>query len=183
MTFLNSVLDESQEKILCCYINTSNENQVIQIVSLDNLIWGKVVFPGQRLLFEAVISDQLEIKTPENVTAKIPCYELRVRESLENIREFLTSYLEMKGRAWWVEVITQEPNCIYYFGPFASSYKAQLYSGGYLEDLEQEKAQVIAVDIKRGQPGELTIVENELGHRLEGQLSLVISSFVESRFY
>jgi CHASE2 domain-containing sensor protein len=58
-----------------------------------------------------------------------------------------------------------------------------LYSGGYLEDLEQEKAQVIAVDIKRGQPGELTIVENELGHRLEGQLSLAISSFVESRFY
>jgi hypothetical protein len=113
MTFLNSVLDESQEKSLCCYMNTSNENQVIQIVSLDNLIWGKVVFPGQRLLFEAVISDQLEIKTPENVTAKIPCHELRVMEYLENIREFLTSYSEMKGRAWWVEVVTQEPNCIY----------------------------------------------------------------------
>jgi hypothetical protein len=37
-------------------------------------------------------------------------------EYLENIREFLTSYLEMKGRAWWVEVVTQEPNVSITFG-------------------------------------------------------------------
>jgi hypothetical protein len=183
MTFFNFVLDESLEKILCSYINTTSENQIIRIKPLHALPWERVVFSGQHLLFEAVLSDQLEIKTSEIVTANIPCYELRVRESLENIREFIASYLEMKGMAWWVEIVTQEPKCIYYFGPFTSSYKAQLSSSGYIEDLEQEEAQVIAVDIKRGQPSELTIFENELGDMLDGKLSLAISNFVEAWLY
>jgi hypothetical protein len=89
MTFLNSVLDESLEKILCSYINTTSKNQIIRIKPLHALPWERVVFSGQHLLFEAVLSDQLEIKTSEIVTANILCYELRVRESLENIQRKL----------------------------------------------------------------------------------------------
>ena len=100
--------------------------------------------------------------------------------SWKDTEEFFTSYLEKMGIAWWVEIITAQPKCIYYFGPFASSYEAQLSSGGYIEDLEQEEAQVIAVDIKRGQPRELTIFEDELVKVLQERLEPVTSSFTEA---
>ena len=37
---------------------------------------------------------------------------------------------------WWLEIITKEPYCIYYFGPFDSLKEAQLEQGGYIEDLK-----------------------------------------------
>jgi hypothetical protein len=45
------------------------------------------------------------------------------RKFLENDEEFFTSYLEKMGMAWWVEIVTEQPKCIYYFGPFASRRK------------------------------------------------------------
>jgi hypothetical protein len=47
------------------------------------------------------------------------------KTSWKDTEEFFTSYLEKMGRAWWVEIITAPPKCIYYFEPFASSYEAQ----------------------------------------------------------
>jgi hypothetical protein len=94
--------------------------------------------------------------------------------------EIFVAYLEKMGIAWWIEVITEEPKCIYYFGPFSSSYDAQASSDGYLEDLEQEKAQVINVDIKRGQPRQLTIFENEFDECIEGRLEAVKPRFAEA---
>lgn len=102
------------------------------------------------------------------------------RKTRENHQGCLACYLEKMGMAWWIEIITQEPRCIYYFGSFARANEAKLLLGGYIEDLEQEGAQIIAVDIKRGQPSELTIFEDELGERFEGKLSLSISSFVQA---
>ena len=61
---------------------------------------------------------------------------------------------------WWIKIITNKPSCIYYFGPFDSKQEAQYYCPGYLEDLVQEKAQVIFVDIAQYQPQELTIDNN-----------------------
>jgi Domain of unknown function (DUF1816) len=90
------------------------------------------------------------------------------------------AYLEKMGIAWWIEVITNQPRCIYYFGPFSSSYDAQASSNGYLEDLEQEKAQIINVDIKRGKPKQLTIFEDEFEENLTGRLQPVIPNFAEA---
>ena len=90
------------------------------------------------------------------------------------------AYLEKMGIAWWIEVITNQPKCIYYFGPFSSSYDAQVSSEGYLEDLEQEKAQIVNVDIKRGQPKQLTIFEDEFEDNLTGRLQPVIPIFAEA---
>ena len=39
--------------------------------------------------------------------------------------------------AWWVEINTNIPRCIYYFGPFNSEKEAQLYKSGYVEDLQR----------------------------------------------
>jgi hypothetical protein len=102
------------------------------------------------------------------------------RKIWENNQGCFACYLEKIGMAWWVEIITQEPQCIYYFGSFARANEAKHFLAGYIEDLEGEGAQVIAVDIKRGQPSELTIFEDELGESFDGNLSPAISRFVQA---
>lgn len=77
------------------------------------------------------------------------------------IEDIFTGYLEKLELAWWIEIVTQEPACTYYFGPFISAKEAKLSQAGYIEDLEQEKAQGISVQIKQCQPLELTIFEEE----------------------
>ncbi|HEY9893205.1 MAG TPA: DUF1816 domain-containing protein [Candidatus Sericytochromatia bacterium] len=94
--------------------------------------------------------------------------------------EFFTDYLQKMGIAWWVEIITETPKCIYYFGPFVSSYEAESSSSSYIKDLEQEAAEIIAVDIKRGQPRKLTIFEDEFEETIEGQLQAVMPSFADA---
>lgn len=81
---------------------------------------------------------------------------------LETIKESLISSLEQLGMAWWVEIVTDQPKCIYYFGPFATLNEAQSNQAGYIEDLEHEEAQDIAVTHKRGKFSELTIESEEL---------------------
>jgi hypothetical protein len=58
--------------------------------------------------------------------------------------------------AWWVEIYTAKPRCLYYFGPFDSEAEAKQYQSGYIEDLDNEGAEGIAVSIKQCQPQKLT---------------------------
>lgn len=74
---------------------------------------------------------------------------------------FFTRKQTQKDFAWWVEVITTQPKCTYYFGPFVSSEEAKRAESGYVEDLEQEGSQGIATQVKWCQPKELTIIEEE----------------------
>lgn len=85
---------------------------------------------------------------------------------LENAEEIFISRVEWLGLAWWIEIITNNPCCTYYFGPFLSEKQAKLFHTGYIEDLKQEEAQIVSVNIKRGQPKELTIYEEELPENL-----------------
>ncbi len=96
---------------------------------------------------------------------------------LETIKEALISGLTKLGLSWWAEVVTEQPKCIYYFGPFVSAREAQFSQAGYIEDLEQESAQIIAVRVRRGQPRELKIVAQEVQESFESQLSSTISNF------
>ena len=88
----------------------------------------------------------------------------------ETLKDSLTSVLEQLGLALWVEIVTDQPQCTYYFGPFACAKSAQKAVSGYIEDLKQESAQVIAVTLKRVQPRELTIFDDELAESFESQL-------------
>ncbi len=74
-----------------------------------------------------------------------------------------TSLLQTLGLAWWVEIKTEQPQCTYYFGPFATSNEAESARPGYVEDLEKENAQNIRVAIRRGKPDQLTIFEESKG--------------------
>ena len=61
--------------------------------------------------------------------------------------------------AWWAEINTLKPRCIYFFGPFETYEETQAAYPGYIEDLNHEGAQGIIVVIKRCQPEVLTVFE------------------------
>lgn len=63
---------------------------------------------------------------------------------------------------YWIEITTMDPECKYYFGPFDDYREAREMQGGYIEDLIEEKASGIAVEIKRCLPVRLTITPEEL---------------------
>jgi len=73
------------------------------------------------------------------------------------MQEFLTNLLNLSGLAWWVEIKTETPICVYYFGPFGGAQAAEASKAGYIEDLEQEGAQGLTVSVKRCKPAKLTL--------------------------
>ena len=56
-------LIDNSAKILCCYTNNTNQIQIARITNIPDWYFERVVFPGQRLLFEATSSAELEIHT------------------------------------------------------------------------------------------------------------------------
>lgn len=61
--------------------------------------------------------------------------------------------------AWWVEVKTAYPRCIYYFGPFEHPVEACQHQNGYVEDLMEENARGITAQVKHCSPPCLTLEE------------------------
>lgn len=104
------------------------------------------------------------------ITPKLELLQAIINKFLESIEAFFTSYLEQIGEAWWVEIVTKKPDCTYYFGPFASHREAQLSQLGYLEDLEQERPQLIAIEIKQCQPKELTVFKDEWRQKIDSNI-------------
>lgn len=82
--------DRSGE-ILCCYVNASSKIQVVRITNIPNWYFERVVFPGQRLVFEAFPEALLEIHTGMMATAilsdKIPCHRLRIGDESKSSGE------------------------------------------------------------------------------------------------
>lgn len=78
-----------------------------------------------------------------------------------SVKPLTDSEIESEDResklAWWLEIITAIPQTTYYFGPFETAEEAQQSQGGYLEDLQQEDAQEITVQVKWCKPKQLTI--------------------------
>ena len=68
--------------MLCCYVNATSKMQVVRVTNVHNWYFERVVFPGQRLMFEAVSEAQLEIHTGMMASAilsdTIPCNRLAV---------------------------------------------------------------------------------------------------------
>lgn len=62
---------------------------------------------------------------------------------------------------WWVKITTEVPKCTYFFGPFDSFAEANQLQSGYIEDLKEEKAQGVMVEIQQAEPKQLTIIEND----------------------
>lgn len=73
---------ESDRRILCLYINATSQIQIIRITDTPSLHLERVIFPGQRQLFEATPESTLEIQSSKAVSSLIPCTQLCVAESL-----------------------------------------------------------------------------------------------------
>lgn len=68
---------------------------------------------------------------------------------------------------WWIEICTDNPSCIYYFGAFENFIAAALAQHGYIQDLQDEDAKIISIKIEQCQPQQLTVeVENKALHPL-----------------
>lgn len=75
------------------------------------------------------------------------------------MKETFLQLLNLLGFAFWAEISTTAPRCTYYFGPFLSKAEVEEAKEGYLEDLLEEGAQGIQVNIKRCKPKDLTIFD------------------------
>ena len=71
---------KSDRKILCLYVNTTSQVQVIRITNSSKFNFELVIFPGQREMFDAGIEGYLEVCTQNN-SSFIPCQQLSVTES------------------------------------------------------------------------------------------------------
>jgi hypothetical protein len=78
---------DASERILCCYVNATSKIQVTRITNIPNWYFERVVFPGQRLVFEAMPQAQLEVHCGMMASAiladTIPCDRLQVAAELE----------------------------------------------------------------------------------------------------
>lgn len=65
---------------------------------------------------------------------------------------------------YWLKISTKVPKCVYYFGPFDSPLEAKASQGGYIEDLMEEEAVGIHVELEqRFVPAdELTVCDEEI---------------------
>jgi hypothetical protein len=74
--------------LLCCYVNVTDKIQVARITNVPSWYFERVVFPGQRLVFEAVREAQLEIHTGMMASAilsdTIACERLILQEGNNN---------------------------------------------------------------------------------------------------
>lgn len=78
---------DASDPILCCYVNATSKVQVVRITNISNWYFERVVFPGQRLVFEALPHAHLEVHCGMMASAiladTIPCDRLRVESELE----------------------------------------------------------------------------------------------------
>lgn len=88
---LDSINNNENESILCCYVNATSQIQVARITNISNWYFERVVFPGQRLVFEAFSDGLLEIHTGMMASAilsdTISCKRLCVSEDSNQTNE------------------------------------------------------------------------------------------------
>lgn len=85
----------------------------------------------------------------------------RIMILLHKLKNLLPSFLPKQGMAWWLEITTANPQCIYYFGPFDNFKEAETACPGYIEDLENEQAEDIYIKINYCKPDVLTVFDEE----------------------
>ncbi len=94
---LDPLPPEQSGNLLCCYVNATSKIQIARICNISNWYFERVVFPGQRLVFEAPVEAQMEIHTGMMASAilsdTIACDRLAIQESSSS--EFHTDSIGM----------------------------------------------------------------------------------------
>jgi hypothetical protein len=71
----------SSTRFLCSYTNVTRHLEIIRIKNIPDLHLERVIFPGERLMFEAVPEAQIEIQFHDSLRVVVPCHQLRVTET------------------------------------------------------------------------------------------------------
>lgn len=81
---LDSLPPDHASHLVCCYVNATSKIQIARIANIPNWYYERVVFPGQRLVFQAPPHSLLEIHTGMMASAilsdHIPCERLCLLE-------------------------------------------------------------------------------------------------------
>jgi len=81
---LDPLPSSNSDPIFCCYVNATSKMQVARITNISDWYFERVVFPGQRLIFETVPKALLEIHSGMMASAiisdTIPCERLIISE-------------------------------------------------------------------------------------------------------
>jgi hypothetical protein len=88
MTYLLSLLatefsSKEYNYILCYYVNDTSHNQMIRVMSGIKCHFERIVFSGERLLFEALPNSCLEVYLSEidgTLFGKIDCKSLQIND-------------------------------------------------------------------------------------------------------
>ena len=79
-------LVDLNRQILCSYVNTTAQVQIVRITDVPNVFLERTVFPGQRILFETLPSAHLEVHTgmltSAILTDRLPCDRLHVVDEM-----------------------------------------------------------------------------------------------------
>ncbi|MEQ8541581.1 MAG: DUF1830 domain-containing protein [Coleofasciculus sp. D1-CHI-01] len=90
---LYSRLNDSSNLMLCYYINGTGKTLIARITNIPNWRFERIIFPQERLFFEAPPQAQLELygngETAMGVIDSIPCRYLKVREEMSQVQETL----------------------------------------------------------------------------------------------
>lgn len=93
---LDSLPPDQSSYLVCCYVNATSKIQIARISNIPKWYFERVVFPGQRLVFEAPPQSLLEIHTGMMASAilsdRIPCDRLCIKEESK-------SWVEMSQEA------------------------------------------------------------------------------------
>lgn len=93
MTQIFDPVPNSEAEITCLYVNATNKVQIIRITNIQNWYFERVVFPGQRLIFTAVLGSLLEVHTGMMASSilsdTIPCKELEINGEAPDTPEWV----------------------------------------------------------------------------------------------
>ena len=77
---LDTAPNDKNSNIICCYVNATSQIQITRVTNVPEWYFERVVFPGQRLVFEAPLEAILEIHSGMMASAilsdTIPCRRL-----------------------------------------------------------------------------------------------------------
>lgn len=77
---------DQRSTITCCYINATSRMQIARITNIPNWYFERVVFPGQRLIFETMPESLLEIHSGAMASSiladTIPCDRLQIEDEI-----------------------------------------------------------------------------------------------------
>lgn len=104
---LDPLRNDKDNGIVCCYVNATSKIQVVRITNIPNWYFERVVFPGQRLVFEAEPDATLEIHSglmaSSILSDTIPCTRLNINQTEKKIeaeRNNISNTEQAKSASW-----------------------------------------------------------------------------------